>query len=284
VLAATISHWEDAERHFNDAIAKNIEIGARPWLAQTQYEYASMLLSRNEPGDREKALGFLTHALDTAGATGMQALIERCLALKLRAQGVDHASLLTSIDAVAAAVEVEQPDLRSHAAPDGTVTIMFSDIEGSTQANERLGDQRWMELLRTHNALVRDAVHAHGGFEVKSQGDGFMVAFGSARRALQCAIAIQRALAEQNATAEETVRVRIGLHTGEAVREADDFYGRHVVLASRIASQAVGGEILVSALLKELTQGGGEFTFDEGRQAELKGLAGTQLMFAAAAP
>ena len=85
---------------------------------------------------------------------------------------------------------VDKPDLRPHAAPDGTVTILFSDIEGSTAMTERLGDQRWLELLRSHNDIVRQRVAAHEGFEVKSEGDGFMLAFQSARKALECADSI----------------------------------------------------------------------------------------------
>ena len=193
------------------------------------------------------------------------------------------------IGAVAAAVQAEQPDLRPHAAPDGTVTLMFTDIEGSTALNERLGDQRWMELLRAHNAVVREQLQSHQGYEVKTEGDGFMVAFGSARKALQCAIAIQRSFAAANADKESPlvrlagegtgVRVRIGLHTGEAIKEADDFYGKHVNLASRIADEAKGGEILVSSLLHELTDSAGDLAFGDAREVVLKGLSGRQTVY-----
>ncbi len=138
----------------------------------------------------------------------------------------------------------------------------------------RLGDQRWLELLRGHNAIVRKRVAAHEGFEVKTEGDGFMLAFQSARKALQCAVDIQRAFAQSNESAEEPIRVRIGLHTGEAIRDQDDFFGLHVNLAARVGSTASGGEILVSALLKELTESAGDITFGEGREVELKGLSG----------
>jgi class 3 adenylate cyclase len=155
---------------------------------------------------------------------------------------------------------------------------MFTDIEGSTELNERLGDQRWMDILRVHNAIVREQVAAHQGVEVKSQGDGFMMAFETARRGVQCGIALQRALARRSDLAEEDVRVRIGLHTGEAIREGGDFFGRHVNLAFRIADQARGGEILVSSLLKDLTDAG-EFRFDDGRSVELKGLSDRQRIY-----
>ncbi len=142
---------------------------------------------------------------------------------------------------------------------------------------ERLGDQRAQEVLRTHNAAIRQQIAAHDGFEVKSQGDGFMVAFSSARQALECAIAIQHAMAAQQS--EESVRVRIGLHTGEAIKEGEDFFGRSVILAARIASQADGEQILVSSLLKALVESAGEFQFRGGREVELKGLAGAHQVF-----
>jgi len=165
-------------------------------------------------------------------------------------------------------------------APDGTTTIFFSDIQGSTAMTEKLGDYRAQEILRAHNSIIREQVSSHGGFEVKSMGDGFMLAFSSARRALQCAIAVQRTFSSYNdAHADEPVRVSIGLHTGETVREADDFHGRNVVLAYRIAEQAEGGQILVSSLLKELTQSAGDIRFGEAQEVQLKGLTGTNRVY-----
>jgi class 3 adenylate cyclase len=133
-----------------------------------------------------------------------------------------------SIDTVANSVAKERPDLNSQIAPDGTVAILFSDIEDSTALNEHLGDERWMELLREHNEIVCCEKSLHSGFEVKTIGDAFMIAFQSARGALRCAIGIQRALARRNITVEQPIRVRVDLHTGELVREGDDFFGRHV--------------------------------------------------------
>ena len=155
---------------------------------------------------------------------------------------------------------------------------MFSDIEGSTEQMEQLGDQRWMEVLREHNKIVRRNAKANGGFEVKSEGDGFMLAFQSARRALRCAIETQRAFATHNETADPPVLVRMGLHTGEVIKEGDDFFGKHVNLTARIARQAAGGEILVSSLLKELASGG-DVEFGDARELELRGLAGPHRVF-----
>jgi class 3 adenylate cyclase len=278
-LAATMERWDDAERHFDAALEQNIRMEGVRAVVWTQCFYARMLLARDVPGDRQKALGLLTKAIDTAQPLGMKRAVEACLELKLKAQGVDLSSPGNSIDTVAREVMQHHPDLRPHAAPDGTVTIMFSDIEGSTAMTDRLGDKAWMEVLREHNAIVRDQVKANAGFEVKSEGDGFMVAFQSARRALQCAIAMQQAFDERNKVATEPVKVRIGLHTGETVKEGEDFFGKNVILAARIAAQAKGGEVLASSLLKELTESSGDIRFGEGREVELKGLSGAHRVF-----
>jgi class 3 adenylate cyclase len=281
LLATTMGRTDEAARHFEDALAMNARMGTRQALAHTQTDYAELLLARGGSGDRAKALELLNQAIDTARELGMKLAVEKAVASKLRAQGVAAAELKTSIDSVALTVRRERPDLRRHTAPDGTVTILFSDIEGYSAMTDRLGDQRTQEVLRAHNAIVREQIGAHGGFEVKSQGDGFMVAFQSARRALGCAIAIQHAFAVAAARgAGEPIRVRIGLHTGEPIKEAEDFFGKAVIVAARIADHARGGEILVSSLLKELTESGGDIRFDAGQQVSLKGLAGPHRVFA----
>ncbi len=291
LLAVALSRLDDAASHFEQALQMATESNTKPYIALTQQEYAEMLLERGQPGDAERAAELVASALETAQELGMAGVVERCLAMKLEAQGIDAIDAYTSIDAVASTVYTEKPDLQQHAAPDGTVTILFSDIEGSTAKTEELGDQRWMEVLREHNAIVREQLAAHDGFEVKSEGDGFMLAFQSARKALQCAIETQKAFEARNrGTREqgnkaEVIRVRIGLHTGEVIKEGDpdgraDFFGKHVNLAARIAGQASGGEILVSSLLKELTASGGDIEFEDGREVELKGLSGVQQVFA----
>jgi class 3 adenylate cyclase len=165
-------------------------------------------------------------------------------------------------------------------APDGTVTIMFSDICGYTQMTEAIGDLATRDVLHSYQRIVRGQLVVYGGYEVKTQGDGFMVAFGGASRALRCAIAIQRALHDYNKEhAELPIQVHEGLHTGETVRDGGDFLGRTVIIASRITGEAGAGEILVSSLLKELADGPREFRFGEARQAELKGLSAVQTLY-----
>ena len=280
LLAQTMGDLDQAIVHFEDALAFCRKAGYRPELAWSCCDYSDALRERDADGDRAKSIALLDESLAISSELGMGPLIERVLARKLEIQGVASVDIKTSIDAVASAVQSEQPDLRSRAAPDGTVTILFSDIEGSTQMTEQLGDQLMQQVLRGHNDIVRHQVAAFGGFEVKSLGDGFMLAFSSARRALQCAMAIQRAFAAHNHEhPEEPVLVRMGLHTGEFVQEMDDFFGKNVILASRIADQAHGGEILVSSLLKELTDSAGDIQFGEGQEMELKGLSGLNRVY-----
>jgi class 3 adenylate cyclase len=192
----------------------------------------------------------------------------------------EHGFLLTtSVDEIAESVSTARPDLSATSAPDGTVTIAFTDIEDSTRLNELLGDHRWVEVLRAHNDAVRVVTSDFGGTVVKNQGDGFMLAFPSARRALNCAQAIERTIAGTFRDPGSPIRVRIGIHVGETVREADDFFGHAVNFAARIASSAAGGEILVSSLVHDLLAQTGKFEFGEARVVEFKGIHGSHRVY-----
>jgi class 3 adenylate cyclase len=259
-------------------------MGDRPFAARARLELARVLLDRAGAGDRDRALELLADALDTAQEIGMVRLVQEALAARLEAQGLSALDVSTSIDFMIDEVAAERPDIAAHAAADGQVTILFSDIEDSTLMTERLGDERWLQVLRAHNALFRRLVPGHGGYEVKNQGDGFMLVFPDPCDALECAAAIQRELADREPVEGERVRVRMGMHAGVAIREDGDFFGRSVILAARIAAQAGGGEILVSEELKRRATGDdGDATmpFDEGRELELKGLSGTHLVYRA---
>ena len=156
--------------------------------------------------------------------------------------------------------------------PEGPVTILFSDVEGSTDLRTERGDTVAHRILRSHEDVVRGCVEAHGGREIKALGDGFMVAFASVRKALACAISIQQDLEECNKESPgDEVRVRIGVNTGEVVIEGDDMYGQAVNAAARIASRAKGGEILVSEIVRQLAGSGPEFTFSDRGRYRLKG-------------
>jgi class 3 adenylate cyclase len=160
---------------------------------------------------------------------------------------------------------------------DGTVTILFCDMVDYAGMTERLGDQASRAVLREHHRIVRDAIGRHGGREISVQGDGFMVAFGGVARALRCAIDVQRSFLTYGPTeGGESIAVHIGVHTGDAVDEGDDYLGHTVIVASRLADAAGAGEILVSSLSEQLVQGSGEFTFDGHRDMPLKGMARPQ--------
>ena len=263
----------------------NLDKALRVAMATDRAEVARVrlamarLLFEHFPDEREAAAEHLNFATNEAQAMKMKPLLEECLALKLKFQGITSTDMMNSIDTVARVVMQDKPDLRPQAAPDGTVTVMFSDIEGSTALNDRLGDARFMEVLREHNAIVRDGIKAHSGFEVKSEGDGFMVAFQSAGKAVECAAAIQTALAERNTSTEEPVSVRMGLHAGEVIKEGEDFFGRNVIMAARVAAQARGGEVLASAVVKALLAGS-DVKWGEARAVELKGLSGEHEIWA----
>ena len=134
-------------------------------------------------------------------------------------------------------------------------TVMFTDVEASTQLVARLGDSEARDILRRHEVVCRRAVAEHGGIEIKTMGDGFMVSFTSTSSALDTAIAIQKALADEFADGQEEIRVRIGIHAGEPIAEDDDLHGTAVIMASRIMDAASGGEIMVSYLVRELVAG-----------------------------
>ena len=202
----------------------------------------------------------------------------------MRAEGVEAVDVKTSIDAVMSAVRTRRPALGDHVATDGTVTLLFSDMEGFTEMTERLGDHRAHRVIRIHNATVRRQIVAHGGLELELQGDGFLVAFADPVAAVRCAVAIQRAFAAHSARpGAEPIRVRMGLHTGEAIADADRFFGKTVILAARVAAQARGGEVLISAAVRErLEARDSEPGFGVTREVTLKGLAGTHRVNAVA--
>jgi class 3 adenylate cyclase len=275
--ALLLGDQQAARSHFEDGLAVAQKLGIRPEIALVRLALARLLFE-HFPDEKAEAAEHLNFATREFQAMKMQPALEDAMRLKLRFQGITSTDMTNSIDTVARVVMQDKPDLRPQAAPDGTVTILFSDIEGSTALADRLGDSKFMDVLREHNAIVREQLRAYGGFEVKSEGDGFMIAFQSAAKALDCAAAIQTALAARNEGAEEPVKVRMGLHAGEVIKEGEDFFGRNVIMAARVAAQARGGEILTSSVLKALLAGS-DTAWGEPRLVELKGLAGEHEIF-----
>jgi class 3 adenylate cyclase len=189
--------------------------------------------------------------------------------------------LAVSLEQLERAVRQDRPDLSAAAAADGTVTLVFTDVVDSTVLTARLGDRAWMETVRRHHDVIRETAEAHSGTVVETQGDGAMLAFGSARRAVVCAREIQLAIGRVFAHTSPPIRVRIGIHTGDVLQEEDRFFGTTVNYAARVASHALGGEVLVSRLVHDLVEGAA-IDFLESRDVELKGLEGTHRLFALA--
>ncbi len=155
--------------------------------------------------------------------------------------------------------------------PEGTVTVLFTDVEGSTALASRLGDEATRRLLRPVEDTIRDQIDQHSGVDVKGIGDGVMGAFQSARRAVECAVAIQRELDRRPVRADTPVRVRIGINTGEVIHERADLFGNAVNAAKRIESVADPGGILISATTRALLGQTTDFILGERGPVDLKG-------------
>ena len=216
-------------------------------------------------------------AVLTAG-TAMRSVVEAVH--RVREQGVGGMLLSTLEDFNRWAAE-QRTAIGRMAADDGTVTIFFSDIEGSTQLNSQLGDARWVRVLAAHDSLVETYVEKYRGLIVKTQGDGHMVVFSTPELAIAAALDIQRALgANWNRSRElrrHPIRVRIGLHTGTAIERDGDYFGQNVALAARVAAEAQGGEILVTGEIAEATED--LFTFTPAESVELKGFEGEHALW-----
>jgi class 3 adenylate cyclase len=145
--------------------------------------------------------------------------------------------------------------------PAAVRTVLFTDLVGHTEMMSRLGDEKGREVLREHETITRDVLKQYGGTEVKTMGDGFMASFGSVTKAVECAIALQRAFADREG---EALNVRVGLNAGEPIEEDGDLFGATVILASRIAAKADGGEILVADTVRGLCSGKGFLFADRG--------------------
>jgi eukaryotic-like serine/threonine-protein kinase len=289
-LAAVLGRLDDAEAHFETALTANRRIRAAIWLGHTQCELADLLLTRGEDRDSARANELIASARQTADVLGLVRLRRKLELLDgpMAAAGVSALSLGgariqpedAALDKAAASALSQTRDARAFASLDGTVTIMFSDIVESTALYDLLGDLRGSEVIRTHNEIFRREVAAHRGHEVNTFGDSFMIAFPSVRRAVLCAIALQRAFAAYcDSHPDLPMRVRIGLHVGEAVRESTDFFGKTVILAARISALAQGGQILVSSTLHDVAASAGDIRFVSAGERPLKGLAGTHRLF-----
>jgi len=192
---------------------------------------------------------------------------------RLREGGVSGL-VSASLDDLTRWVTEDRVEIERIAMPDGTVTILFSDIVDSTARNERLGDKRWLKVLHAHDAVVRRAVEARRGHVVKSQGDGYMVVFPDPLAGVRAAVAIQQRLHSRRRLRSADIHVRIGLHTGRVLTHEGDYFGRNVALAARVAAFGAADEILVSDATHDAVAGAPGLALELAATTELKGLTG----------
>ncbi len=190
--------------------------------------------------------------------------------LELRAAHDEFERLGARLDVTAAERELRAIEDRRSGPVQVKKTFMFTDIVGSTNLAEALGDQAWERLLRWHDDMLRGLVASGGGEIVNSTGDGFFVAFDSARQGVECAISIQRALRDHRDSTGFAISVRIGIHTAEANRRGPDYSGMGVHVTARVAALAGGGEILATA---ESLAEAGEVAVSATREEPVKGVS-----------
>lgn len=200
-------------------------------------------------------------------------------ASRVRSHGITGLIQSTVEDLQTWASDDERADILNMAASDGTVTLVFSDIEGSTALNDRLGDGTWVKVLAVHDRVLRTRIEQYRGQVVKTAGDGFMVAFRDAEAACRAALAIQRDLPRDITLRRHGIQVRMGVHTGQVVARDGDYFGRNVAMAARVADLAAGGEILASDALREALDEDAALTLEELEPVVLKGLPGEHLVW-----
>ncbi|WP_179273951.1 adenylate/guanylate cyclase domain-containing protein [Rhodococcoides fascians] len=253
-------------------LAAIIALGVVLIVSRRKLKHTRRALDRAlESQQRRKRRGLVPFAIRTAFHT-TDLLINKGFGATVR----------NSVEDLAGWAKVERPDLARMTA-DGDIVVMFSDIEGSTARNEELGDRGWVKLLEKHNKLIRKHVDDHGGHVVKSQGDGYMIAFSDPAEAVRCGVEVQEALL-MNPDRWDRIRVRMGIHVGSSVRRGDDLFGLNVAMAARVANQAEGGEILVSEPVRDAIARADGLTLGTPRDVELKGMSGSFQLYPVALP
>jgi class 3 adenylate cyclase len=267
VVAALSGRLEQADAHFRAAIGTAERSGALPELGRSCLDYARALAAR----DPARGLDLARRASAIFGELGMEPFARQASALTAQLEAPPMAGRTK----VRLAPLRAEPVAPAGTAPRGTapLVIAVTDMTGSTELLQRLGDAEAQRLLHVHNDLTRACFRAHGGSELQHTGDGFLASFDSAAAAISCATAIQLAFATYSDTHPATpLRVRIGLHAGEALPEEGRLYGSAVHVTFRVCGRARPGEILASEAVRELVVGKGMVFIYRGRFG-LKGFA-----------
>jgi class 3 adenylate cyclase len=188
--------------------------------------------------------------------------------------GRDHVPVVGDADAILDEIEEFLTGARLGAEPDrALLTVMFTDIVGSTDRAVDLGDRRWRDLLDTHQVVVRRELTRHRGNEVNTTGDGFLATFDGPARAIRCAVRMREELRQLG------IEIRVGLHTGECELLGDDIGGVAVHIGARVEARAMPGEVLVSSTVKDLVVGSG-LQFEDRGTHTLKGIPDEWRLFA----
>ncbi len=257
MAADALDRPDDAVRHLEHALDRHVATRNRPWQARSTYELGRICA---EQGDDGRAKVLLRAALETSGELGMTGLLARTREAYARV----------------AAATLAEPEYTE--GPHGETAILFTDLVASTQMIERIGDIRAHEVMSDHHRIVRKRLIEFGGEETRFHGDGFMAIFEDPRSAVACAVAIQTRIAAYTREHPDTaLRVRTGIHFGVPLIEDGELHGRSVVVASRIADVAAGGEILVSARVRDLETD--DVLYGPARDVDLKGFEGTYTLY-----
>lgn len=257
-------------------VAVLVLLAALAWLLRERSRTASALAEARE------RIAVLETDLDAAlrprsAATPVDRAVRRVVrtASRLREQGFSGL-LEAGIEELQAWAADERAEIVTMADADGTVTLLFSDIEDSTAINDRVGDRTWVRLLGAHDRIVRARVEEYRGQVVKTAGDGFMVAFRDAEAACRAACKIQRDLRRSvdPVLRRHPVQVRIGVHTGQVVSRDGDYFGRNVAMAARVADLAHGGEVFASDAVREALDPDAAVELVEVGSFALKGFSG----------
>ncbi len=260
IAALLAEDLDSAIRLLSAAVANCDELGASSEHALALLNLAEALLLRHRGSDEARALDLLRLAQVRCDELGMTPTAERVQLLAKRSgESLDRAARASTA-------------LEGRSQPRRAVTIMFTDLERSTDLLRSLGDQRAYEIIYEHYQIIRGLLDEHSGTEVERQGDGILAAFETPAAGLRCAIAIQRSLANYSpADIDQPIRVRIGLHSGDTIQDERKFFGITVVLASRISANAKPEEILISSTLHEVAADTDEFEICDHRMLELRG-------------
>lgn len=255
------AHWEAFSKW--DDVVKRLEAfenGGTGWAA---------LEGKRTLADGEEYLYRLTVVLQLEA--GVWRIAQLHYSVPVPNEEASSFELTRTLSELLAAIEIDSDSSAVGDRVSGTSTIVFTDIVGSTATSHAMGEIAWAQLISDHLRLLREIVESAGGSVVKTLGDGGMYVFSSGSSALQAATHIQEAVSESD------VDVRIGVHTGDVVKDHHDYIGLTVAKAARVATAADGGQILVSTATAEMVNPS-EFQFGTPLTVELKGLEGTHLL------